>query len=353
MALSTSITTALSIGGTNIDVTDTTGDYNITTNPTGYGVDRNAGALGANAANDTFTQVAHGLAQNEIIHFSDVGSLTGLNLDQAYYVIYLNNDNFSLAASLNGSAIDFGGTIGTADYNIGYRKADEVDRTYFEVTAYAPGIQTNANPLASAPFIPNGATTDTTTLTAANVDGGAAGAVITDGVYDVVMVPTWSPNASITDSGTSTYTVTGVDFSNLYAGYDKLYVIDGATTYRFNISSIEFVGGNTIITCEEAIHAGTYGNGDYFIGKGASKVIAATYSLHQCYLEQSAEMTKADYQSACNNVSSKQYQIVNQLFFLEQGGLNAVISGDYANAQEIIEMGTKICTRLDSTNCGC
>lgn len=353
MGLVVTQTSIQSTNGQVIEVTDNTPTYDVASNPTGYGKDRESGAISANAANDTFTQNSHGLANDEIIYFTDLGSLTGFNLDQAYFVIFLSNNDFSLAATAGGAAIDFGGTAGTVDYNVGYRKADEVDRTYFEVTAIADGTTIDVDPLLLPPFIPNGTTTDTTTLTAANVSGGSAGTVITDGVYEVSYIPTWSPNNDITDSGSNTYTMSGIDMSVLYEGYDFLLIIDGSTIYRYGIVSIEFTGGNTVITCDQSIHAGTFSNGDYFMGKSADAYVACTYNLHQCYLEQSAKMTKADYQSACNNVSSKQFQIVVQLNTVEQGAINSVTAGDTANAQQIIEYGTKVCNRLDATNCGC
>jgi hypothetical protein len=352
MALIVTATAEMSIDGTVIQVTDTTGDYNVTTNPTGYGVDRVAGTISVITFSDVFTLANHGMVTNELVHITDLGSITGLDLDTAYYVIRIDANDFSLSASLNGGAVDVGGTVGSFDFVIGYPQTTAVARTYFETTAYATGTETYAVPLQSPPFIPNGTLVDTTTLTEENVVGSEGTGIIPTGVYSVDYIPTWSPSVSITNSGAATYTATGVDLSGLYAGFDKLYVIDGITTYRFNITSIVFSSGDTIITCNEAIHAGTFTTGEYFLGKSAQIVIAAIYLLNQCYLQQSAKTTKSDYQSACSNVTSKQLQIVNQIFSIIEGGLNAVISGDYADAQEVLEMGTKICTRLDA-DCGC
>lgn len=352
MALIIDSTAAMSTDGTVIEITDTTGDYNVTTNPTGYGVDRVAGSITVDIATDIFTLANHGMVTNEVINLTDVGSITGLSLDTLYYVIRVNANEFSLAASLNGGLIPVAGTIGTFDFTVGYKRADEVARTYFETTAYADGVETDAVPLQTAPFIPNGTLTDTTTLDIENVTGSTGTDPIPTGVYAVEYIPTWSPSVSITNSGANEYTATGIDYTKLFEGFDRLFVIDGVTTYRFTISSLQLSSGDTLINCNEAIHAGTFATGAFFLGKSSEMVIGATYLLHECYLEQSAKMTKSDYQSACSNTTSKQYQIVNQLFFLEQGGLNAVTSGDYANAQAILEMGTKICTRLDA-DCGC
>ncbi len=316
------------------------------------GVDRVAGSITVDIATDIFTLAAHGMVTNEVINLTDLGSITGLDLDTLYYVIRVNANEFSLAASLNGGLIPVAGTIGSFDFTVGYNKADDVARTYFETTAYATGTETDATPLQTPPFIPNGTLADTTTLDLENVTGSSGTDAIPTGVYAVEYIPTWSPSVSITNSGANEYTATGVDLTGLYEGFDRLFVIDGVTTYRYTIASLQLSSGDTLINCNEAIHAGTFTNGQYFLGKSSEMVIAATYLLEQCYLQQSAKTTVSDYQSACSNTSSKQYQITNQLSSIIQGGLNGVTSAQYAKAQSILELGTKMCTRLDA-DCGC
>jgi hypothetical protein len=63
------------------------------------------------AAPGVFTATGHKLLTNDIIKFTTTGALpTGLTAGTSYYAIYLTADTFSVATSLNGSAITTSGT---------------------------------------------------------------------------------------------------------------------------------------------------------------------------------------------------------------------------------------------------
>jgi hypothetical protein len=350
MALETSITVIQSSNGQILEVTDLTGTYNQSTNPTGYGTDRSSGTITANAGNDTFTLNSHGLAQNEIIHFSDVGSLTGFNLDQAYYVIYLSNNDFSLAASLNGPAINFGGTIGTADFNVGYRKADEVDRTYFEVTPASNGSLARSLFLTTPPFIPNGTTEDDTTITAGVTGIGSAGDIISDGIYDVGFVPLWNTSQTLAYATTTSYVVSGVDLSGLYSGHDRLVILGVGGYYYLTINDITFDGSDTTITVSSAPVTGTYGASDWFLGKVGSFTYLAYYNTYVCWQELLSDMNISDFTDCANAPTSKRYITASNLTIAIQSAIATRNVGDYGNAQQIIEYAVKICNRL-TANC--
>lgn len=64
-------------------------------------------AFTANAATDTLTSAAHGLAANDIVRITSTGTFPGgLTSDTPYYVISVTTNTFQLATTRAGSAID-------------------------------------------------------------------------------------------------------------------------------------------------------------------------------------------------------------------------------------------------------
>ena len=66
-----------------------------------------------NVSNDTFTEADHGLKNNDVIEFSEVGTITGISTDTPYYVISRTTNTFKISLTVGGDAIDLGGTDDT------------------------------------------------------------------------------------------------------------------------------------------------------------------------------------------------------------------------------------------------
>jgi hypothetical protein len=78
-------------------------------------------AFTANATTNTFTAVAHGLANGDKVQLTNSGGAlpTGLSLLTSYYVISVTADTFQLAATPDGAAIDISDAgTGTHSFNI-------------------------------------------------------------------------------------------------------------------------------------------------------------------------------------------------------------------------------------------
>lgn len=355
MGLQPIITTAQSRDGLIIDVTDTTGAYNVTTNSIGYGTPRASGALGANAANDTFTLIAHGMVNNEVINFTSVGSLTGINLDQAYYVIYLNDDNFSISESINGSALDFGGTLGVADFQRGYKAASQVAKTIFQVEDYRDGTIRYSDYLDSGTFIPKGTTTDTTTVNSIVASGDSAAGVIADAVYGVTMIPIWSPAFTVNFISNFTAEITGVDLSGLYSNAGFIYISDGGLDYLFEISSITLVGGATQITIPDntGFTGNSYSSGDWGLAIPATSYVNCIYNTYSCFQSEVTSVSVDDFSCVCSGGRpSDSYLNAQELNMVLISANANLYTGNYSAAENLIEYGVKMCTKINN-DCGC
>ena len=63
---------------------------------------------------NVFTKAAHGLRNSNIINFTDLGSVTGINMATDYYIINRTDNTFKISATLNGSTVDITGANTTA-----------------------------------------------------------------------------------------------------------------------------------------------------------------------------------------------------------------------------------------------
>lgn len=70
-------------------------------------------ATAASLAGNTLTLASSGLANGDIIQFTNVGTITGISLVALYYVVGVSGDTFQVALTYGGSAIDLGGATTT------------------------------------------------------------------------------------------------------------------------------------------------------------------------------------------------------------------------------------------------
>lgn len=359
MSLQPTITVAQSRDGEILEVTSTTGTYDPTINPNGFGTARVAGVITANSTTDQFNLVGHGLALNEVITITDVGSLTGLNLDEAYYVIFIDNDNFSLSATPNGAAINFGGTTGTFDFNVGWKLASEVARTIFKVQSYLDDEIRESDYLTSGTFIPKNTTTDTTTINSIVANGDGTAEVIDDAVYAVTMIPIWEPSFSAVFNSATLVEVSGVDLADQFGNAQYLYVSDGGLDYLLEIASIALVGGTTqiVLAASSSFNGNTYPTTEWGLGIPATNYVNAYYNTYKCYQEQVSSLIPSSI--GCVGVSpSPSDEFINSQYLnlIIQGAIGNLEAGNYQGAENLIEAGVKRCNVIanqDNNACGC
>jgi hypothetical protein len=64
----------------------------------------------ANISTDVITSNTHGFVNGTSIYFTNLGEITGISVDQVYYVISATLNTFQVASSVGGAAINLGGT---------------------------------------------------------------------------------------------------------------------------------------------------------------------------------------------------------------------------------------------------
>lgn len=60
-------------------------------------------------ASDIITKASNGLVNGDIIQFTNVGTVTGISVGVDYYVVGVSGNDFSVASTFFGSAINLGG----------------------------------------------------------------------------------------------------------------------------------------------------------------------------------------------------------------------------------------------------
>lgn len=66
-----------------------------------------------NLTTNLFTKDNHGLKNSDVIEFHDTGTVTGISTGQPYYIVHRTSTTFKVSLTINGDAIDLGGTTET------------------------------------------------------------------------------------------------------------------------------------------------------------------------------------------------------------------------------------------------
>lgn len=101
---------------------------NVTNAATYAGTAAQTGA--AAAATDLITLASHGLANNDTVRFSAVGTATPLSTATVYYVVNSSTNTFSVATTKGGTAVDI-----TADGTVTWQKGAALAKATIDATA--------------------------------------------------------------------------------------------------------------------------------------------------------------------------------------------------------------------------
>lgn len=71
-------------------------------------------ATSVTVASDIITKASNGLADGDIVDFTDLGSVTGISTGVEYFVMGVSGNDFKVSATFQGTAINLGGADTTA-----------------------------------------------------------------------------------------------------------------------------------------------------------------------------------------------------------------------------------------------
>jgi hypothetical protein len=146
---------SLTAGSTTITMADTSG---VTTGMyvTGTGTGITTGrTVVSNVSTDILTLTSHGLPNDTPVSFSSLGTTTGVSNGVIYYVVNSNANDFQIALTVGGAAIDLTGTGGNMT---------------LRYPSFVTGVTTNTSVTIDTPL----ASTGTQTLTFRDLDASAA-----------------------------------------------------------------------------------------------------------------------------------------------------------------------------------